>query len=320
MTRSTRLAIEYLPNLKILDCYDSVQALSQIFREGVATQSASHDSSSQQRTGSVLRQFPLTNLHWIVLSNKQYLPPYVSRRLANAVQLCPFVVRVAINGGNQVVKDSELLALLELDNLRHLQLFMINVSFDGGIVPILEKFGHNSLEILELESLNVVDIAAIVRHCSNLRSLILIENEQYSGPSPSQLRSDTATHQLRHLEHLNFFNADLLQPDPTAATISYLLRSCSEIVSLHLIRLSSLTDQVIQEAVRAHGFSKLEKLVLACCHDVSKSSIDLLFSMDCPFKEIELCDCEQLNESEEYAAIWQKKAMENNWNLTISDD
>ena len=308
--RSTRLAIEHLPNLKILDCHDSVQVLSQMFREGVAAQSAPHGSSwQQQRTG--LRQFSLTDLHWDSYSKKP-LVSYERGGLWHAVQLCPFVDHVDINvNEGEVVPDSELLALLHLQNLRHLEIARIRISsFKESIVPILEKFGRDSLEILELSYLNNVDVAAIVRHCSNLRSLTIFQCNY--GPMSCQPTAG-AIDQLGKLESLTICQGST----PTAPTLAFLMRSCPNLVSLDLANLVGLTDQVIQEAIRAHGFSKLEKLRLSGCSQVTSASMDLLFNMDCPFEKVSLDYCSQLKKNEAYAAVWKKKALENNWKLSI---
>ena len=97
-----RLAIQHLPNLKTFDCKDSVKALSEIFREKLTVQPVAHHESSSQQPGSLsifspaLRPFSLTNLR-CKTSYVSGPPLYTSGELANAVELCPFVVHVEID-------------------------------------------------------------------------------------------------------------------------------------------------------------------------------------------------------------------------------
>ena len=322
-TLGIRLAIQHLPNLKFLKCEDSVKALSEILRDGLASHPA-HDDSSSQQPNSVNRRFSLMDL-CCTTRDPDSLSPYLKGSLAHAVQLCPLVVHVEIDLSlNADLKDVDLQALLNLKNLRHFTLAFINVSFDGGILPILEKFGRDSLEILELCYLNEVDVAAIVRHCANLQSLTLKEIYQCNG-SPHRQPSANAVYHLRHLKLLRFIRLECGQSgEPTSATLSLLLRSCPALVKLKLHSLDRLTDQVIREAAIAHGFKKLEDLYLSDCQRISRSSIDLLlFTLSCPFRRVKLNYCFQLNMKKDYVSAWKTKAEENNWNLSMyraSDD
>ena len=311
-----RLAIQHLPHLKFLQCDYSVQVLSKIYLEGLAAQPTAHHghSSTQQ---PVTRRFSLMNLH----CRNDFRDPsssYVSGALFNALQLCPFVVQVDINlYQNQVFKDSDLLELHNLKNLHRLNLRYVHVSFsNGGILPILEKFGRDSLEVLKLGWLDEFDIDAIVRHCSNLRSLDLWEIKNCNIP-PSLKPS--AAHQLRHLEFLSIRHFRESQNEPTSSTLSFLLCSCPALVTIRLVGFKNLTDQVIKEAALAHGFKKLEHLRLSFCPRITKMSIDLfVFTLECPFKMLFL-NCPQLRGNTEPVSNWRKKAQENNWNFDMPD-
>ena len=50
--------------------------------------------------------------------------------------------------GVKVFKDQDLRALVNLKSLPYLALRNVRVSFDRGILPILEKFGRESLKVL----------------------------------------------------------------------------------------------------------------------------------------------------------------------------
>ena len=227
------------------------------------------------------------------------------------------------NNQYEGIKDDDLLALLDLKNLRHLVLAYLNVSFDEGVLPILEKFGRESLEVLELRLLDDVNIAAIVRHCSNLRSLTLDEIEDCNGSSPGSVQksSEVIHEQLPFLEYFAFsrFNHDP-RSGPTAAILSLLFRSCPALVKLDLNHLYFLTDQVIEEAARAHGFPKLEMFSIYLCQNIRETSVDLLLSLESPIKKISIKDCKLVSKDGEYVSNWQDNAEENDWDLSMSDD
>ena len=312
-----RAAIRHLPKLQILKCYDSVQVVSEMFRNGsLAAAAAPQDFSSQQPDPITAPQLLLKDLYCFLIRHFQPTP-YERGSLSTAIQICPFVVHVHIEPSyfpvpvDYAFQDEDLLALLHLKNLRHLVLGHVNVSFDGGIRPILEKFGKESLEIFELIRLNDIDIPSIVRLCSNLRTL---KFNSCDGPMSHQPSTFNVAHpQLLHLNTLEFIGWE-----PTSATLSLLLLSCPVVVKLKLFGLIGLTDQVIEWAAN-HGFSKLEELILFECFSITKTSIDLLLTLESPLKCITISRCQHFSENGEYVPGWQKKADEKNWKLLIFD-
>ena len=146
--------------------------------------------------------------------------PYTRSELAAAIQICPFLVRVEIFNDPGFVND-ELKVLLGLKQLQCLILEHVSVSFDGGLLPILQKFGPNSLEKLGLDSVNDVDVAAIVKHCPNLRSLLLSGIDRYIQSSHSL---QPPQYQLLKLEKLSLkHDGSMTINAPTLADLSILL-------------------------------------------------------------------------------------------------
>jgi hypothetical protein len=77
-----------------------------------------------------------------------------------------------------------LLDLLSLKNLRNFKISGIspsngNVTFGGGVTPILKAFGNSSLKAFSLSKLSDVNILVIIQLCPNLHSLDLIDNLSY---------------------------------------------------------------------------------------------------------------------------------------------
>ena len=241
--------------------------------------------------------------------------PYISGGLAAAIQFCPFVVNVDISSFDGVF-DEELQALREMKNLRHLTLRFLNISFDGGLLPILEKFGPHSLKELELKNVTEVDVAAIAQNCPKLRSLKLIRIGRYIRSTPQQ--SQSALQQLIRLQHLEI---DHIFPNSMGAPMSTdisILFSSPSLVSISIYGLNTVTDHVIEQAVLCHhSFRKLSSLLLTDCPNITARSIDLLLSLlYSPLKKIDLIRCNN---------VWsmdvdklEKTTIKNNWDLSIT--
>ena len=286
----TLLAITYLPKLAIIKCRSSLKVVA---------------SLKSQIEHHVL---PLTTLHCAPTKNLSY----VKGALETAVQFCPFVVHVDLFNIPGVF-DQELKALLNLQQLQRLSLEDIAVSFDRGILPILQKFGSKSLQKLKLISVTEVDVAALIKACPKLRSLKLMDINRYIPP-PQPLK---VVHQLLNLAHLKFEH-DLhpSEGSPSPADIFLLLLSSPSLVTLKINFLNRLTDRLIERVVRFHGFAKLKVLELEMCNKVTKASIDLLLSSSSPITSIDLVYCRKLTQ-ESCGKDWKKMAMEKNLDLTI---
>ncbi len=90
------------------------------------------------------------------------------------MSLCPSVTEVEIKSCIGLT-DSDLLDLLSLKNLRNFKMSGFypshgNVTFGGGVTPILKAFGNSSLEELSLCELSDVNILVITQLCPNLHS------------------------------------------------------------------------------------------------------------------------------------------------------
>ena len=201
-----RLAMEYLPKLQIFDCHDTLHVAAQMFTYG---------RDSPQLPGTRIPQLPLMNLR----CDRDFF--HEKGDLAAAIEICPSVVFVNCYALANTFTDEDLKHLLNLKNLRYLSLaFNENWSFDGGILPILEKFGASILEKLHLQDLQEVNISAIAQHCSNLRSLKLDCIYRYILPSQPL---KPVENRLRHLEYLKMTQYDneengIPRPPPTART------------------------------------------------------------------------------------------------------
>ena len=310
--RGARLAMEHLPTLQIFKCPFTLQVAAQIFREF-------------QSKNTEVRQLPLMDLR----CGSERIRPYKKGDLEAAIALCPSVVHVKIRfEWNNPFTDKELKYLLNLKNLQHLFLEgnpTTDISFEGGILPILEKFGPSTLEKLQLYDLPDVDVSAIAQHCANLRFLTLECNFRYLTPSRPLKPTDN---RLRSLECLKVRQSDddensISKPPPTIADLLILLSSPA-LTTLHFDVFECdfpLLDEVMEEASRLYGFPNLQELCVGYCQKAfTERSIELLLTLDNPLEEIYFFDGLWTRPKEQLLKKWKSEAKKNNWNLSIKTD
>ena len=240
--------------------------------------------------------------------------PYEEGDLEAAIALCPSVVHVEIETywGQNTWTDEELKPLLNLKNLRHLCLeWADRVTFEGGLLPILRKFGPSTLDKLELKRLPEVDVSAIAKYCSNLRSRTLESIKRFIAPSRPLKPQDN---RLQRLEHLDMTQSKQFQPYTTADML--ILLSSPALVTLDLYRVGGLSDQVMEEATRLYRFPNLRELRISCCDGNTERSIDCFLSLDNPLQKIELC-LKNDGRNDEILEKWESQIKTNNWDLSI---
>ena len=303
--KGARTALESFPNLKFFKYEKSFQlvaSMNHLINWGAP-------SSSSQSSQQPSHQLGLRDLY---LSES----PLSKEVFAATLQLCPFLIHVEFDNVQCHFPDENFKALLNLENLQHLVLKITrDVTFSGGILPVLEKFGPKSLETLSLVYLPDANIGAIVQHCPQLRTLNLREVEIYIPADPS---ISAQQHTLRYLENLCIEGYDDMRPSetqPKSTDLALLLRSSPALVRLHLHSLDNLSDQVLEQAFRDHHFSNLEVLDIDWCPIVTGNGIDLIVSSENPLKQLKISSCPKLEGS--WKTTWESKARENNWDLAM---
>ena len=261
------------------------------------------------------------------LQNNPYAP-YQSGSLASVIRFAPFVVHVnillSIIGDR--FTDDDIKALLHLDNLQQLKFSQqpkdepdivenVPISFHGGIVPLLEKFGPKSLEMLTLKWFTKIDADAIVQHCSQLRSLNLSYVNLLYG-SKSELTYTFCHPLLPNLEVLVLCYVCLDHDPALPIDISALLLSSPALVQLNLCGLmNGSIDRVLEKAALHHGFPHLESFIIQVFEDVNPKTIDLMLTLASPLKQMQFFSCPSLKIA--HFAAWQKKVRDNKWDLSI---
>jgi hypothetical protein len=240
---------------------------------------------------------------------------YIPKPLAFVLSLCPSVIRVEIYS-YEGLTDSDLLDLLSLKNLRNFKMSGFpsngNVTFGGGVTPILKAFGNSSLKELSLSKLSDVNILVITQLCPNLHSLDLIDNLNYFTAKLVEewvKTEPTEPQVLKQLEKLRLFGSGI----PREHLI--LLLSSPLLVEILIGRCSTLNDDILQKVARIQKFNNLEKLVVMLCDNVTEKGIDIFMNTQNPLKDILIDRCDEISKSN--VECWERQAKKNNWQLLI---
>jgi hypothetical protein len=237
---------------------------------------------------------------------------YIPKSLGFVVSLCPSVTEVEINS-YEGLTDSDLLDLLSLKNLRNFKMSGFssngNVTFGGGVTPILKAFGNSSLKALSLSMLSYVNILVITQLCPNLHSLDLIDNLSYFTAKLVEEWVMTEPQVLKQLERLHIVDNGI----PREHLI--LLLSSPLLVKITIGRCSTLDDDILQKVAGIQKFHNLLKFVVMLCHNVTEKGIDIFMNAQNPLKDIWINRCDEISKSN--AECWERQAKKNNWQLLI---
>ena len=233
---------------------------------------------------------------------------------------CVSANKVRIDG-NAFVRnghtDVTVLGLLKLEklNILHFEGLEGELTFNGGILPILKHFS-TSLTSLSIEFLSntLINICAIVENCPKLQTLD-ISYCKISPPSrleddphpPKRLKTNLVLENLKRLELI--FCRDL-----TVEDLDLLLAS----PSLNKLSLESIElpiDDCLRKAVSLHQFRNLQHLKFGFLIDVTKTGIDLLMNDGNSLKVVQFRMCQSMNVAD--IEQFERVAREKNWDVVF---
>ena len=304
-TKVTKIGVEMalvnLPKLRTFEFPRSVQILAELRRENL-------------ERGN-FKTYPLTEFDCDEFEDDSgNSVPYESGSLRLAANICPNVnvVYITLQTG---VTDIELRGLLELKSVRELNISgnfpetSDQITFDGGVLPLLKTFGR-FLRLLRLEYLNIcVNIRAIAAYCPHLEDLALDDNASYSMVS-LEVGSLYKEAKLKFLKKM--YVSSEWSPSFSSKMLSFLLSS-PELKSLDVYHCDVLTDEDLEKSALIHEFRNLERLHLNFCACVTKKGIDVLMNEVNPLRELVVRECEMISEQD--FDEWQQKAKKENLNI-----
>jgi hypothetical protein len=311
------VALDNLPELNVL-CHESLlDGLAEIAQSAIDRELK-------------FPKYSLTTLYVLVEETV-----YKSGTLKQSLLLCPNVTKVHFWLKMEGFKDVDLLSLLSLKTLRvliirycprikvtereELGIFGRNLTFEGGVFPLLKKFG-NSITILSLEgSFLNVNIPGIIELCPNVQTLSFW-CEHYQTPSSIEHARNTLNNMkqpvLKKLEKLYISSWYSDDNDIPSEYLLVLLSSASlGFVNIKGCRI--LTDEILQRAADLHSFRNLEYLSIYFCHSVTKKGVDVFMQEKNPLKHICLLSCRGIT-GEDYMD-WREKSIwiRRNWQFTF---
>ncbi len=305
--KGIQMALENLPALRVFDFDFPVHILAELHEEC---------------------NFP--NYRFVSLLNTDGYEgspclPYKSGSLGRVASFSSSLnqVHIAMLRG---MTDQELLGLLQLQSLSELAISGMKhwdddceITFDGGIVPLLKAFGNSltSLSIVENFGLRI-NIRAIVEYCPNLELLNLEDTGEYmTAPldeehnSSKRMKKDLILENLKVLELCCDSHGKY---DISSEGLDMLLSSPA-LVKLKLDRCSPVDDCMLRKAFDRHQFRSLESLEVRWCHDVTEQGIYLFMNENNPLANLELHYCELL--TEEFVDKLRDLALQKNWIIEI---
>jgi hypothetical protein len=250
-----------------------------------------------------------------------YFTPYIQGSLGQVVQLIPSLtcVDIFVTKG---LNDSDLVSLLSLKNLKtfHLkhpseaeeQNQEFEITFKGGVVPLLRKFGH-CLESLNITFFTVIDIWTVFKFCPNL---ILFFFESHCDSVTVLPESEIALYRNNEEKRLILKNlAVLVFGYDTSPEVLHFLFSFPALIEIEIIACEALTDEVLQNAISRNEFKNVMIFNLSFCHYVTKRGIDALMTNRNCVEKLRIKRCNNLTHENVYE--WHLQAIKLNWNLNI---
>jgi hypothetical protein len=268
------------------------------------------------------RGFPIVRLTIYMISS------YESGSIGQVIQFCPSLTSVEIFAVNEIT-DADLLSLKFLNNLKRLDVKSrrffkksetdermedLKTTFQGGIVPLLKKFGH-SLEILDITFIYLVDIWTILKFCPYLMSLRVPRLcDSVTALSESELtlyRNEKERFILKNLVELKCTDCC----STCSQEILPFLLSFPSLQEICITDCDAITDEFLHN-VPWHTFTNLKRLDLCYCDFLTKQGVDALMTHHNCIEEIIMKSCPNLTPSNAYD--WNLQAKRNNWKLKIS--
>jgi hypothetical protein len=306
--KGIQIALQNLPSLKVLSHELVVEVLSNI-----------HQSALK----SNLPLIPKYSLIKIAVAG-----PHTQGSFGLALALCPSVIKVKIKGISSDFLNSDMLELLKLASLRHLQIkcpyrsYRSSVTFYDGVIPLLKAKG-NLLESLKLEMFSDVDIHSIIEFCPNLNSLVIDDCKFCEIPveeKDSFVRWKRIKIEPPILRKLEVLRLTFSSFQFNAEAILLQLLSSPSLRILEITGCRELTDVILETVVLRHHFQNLEQIALAYCDSLTKKGIDFLMNdnnsinrMDIKFEG----DYSELLTDENFYE-WEEKRIQKNWQLILN--
>lgn len=303
--RGAQVAIENIKHLTFLDFPDICEAVCQARKNcDVYTKD---DLPSEQ----------ILNLRYLTISQmKQYMTP-IPHSVKVAVLVCPFITEVHFMRG---ATDKCVTLLSELQHLHVLHIGNSDeefISFEDGILPLLQTRG-NSLLDLSLHEVNKIDLGLIAALCQNLKKFSCL----IAGYPVAEFPMHTHPEIIASVNHDVFSKLEQVKllihtPENTfpAQYVKILTVNAVKLRELHFAFVHSLTDTVLDFILNANKFEHLENCYFESCNKLSGDSINQLIDVCQVMKSLVLKYCNEITRQD--FAQYCKFCRDNNFEMNI---
>jgi hypothetical protein len=246
--------------------------------------------------------------------NQHSLAPYSSGSLKMVLPFCPFLSRVHITTLSGFM-DADLLCLVYLEKLRKLEIHGCELStgneitFDDGIIPLLQAKGPNLIELKLTKLQTPINISTVTELCPNLHTLYLSKNHIYtSNSSMFQPKFEMKKLELLDIESLRSCDKSCEIP---SENLAFLLSSpLLKIISVELC--DTLTDDHLLKIGKVNR--SLWSLHLRGCNSITEKGVNV-FMQENEINRVFLISCRNISQ---YDAIkWKREALQKNWELYL---
>jgi hypothetical protein len=246
--------------------------------------------------------------------NQHLLAPYTSGSLKMVLPFRPFLSKVHITTLSGFM-DADLLCLVYLEKLRKLEIHGCELStgneitFDDGIIPLLQAKGPNLIELKLRKLRTPINISTVTELCPNLHTLDLSKNHIYTSNS-SMFQPKFEMKKLKELIikslrscdkscEIPSENLDVLLSSPLLKSIRVEL--CDTLTDDHLLKIGKVNPS-------------LRQLSLDGCNSITEKGVNV-FMQENEISEVFLYSCRNISQYD--AVKWEREALQKNWDLFL---
>ena len=195
---------------------------------------------------------------------------------------CPFVTKVYIHRG---ITDEGVLHLAVLQHLKVLHLTNDNgedITFEGGLLPLLQAAG-SGLEEFAISEVNLLDIAVIGHCCPKLRKFICLTASFRFASFPMHTHPEITLQEGRGAPYQNLEELRLSiyneRNDFPAYFLQLILLNAKRLRELHLVHIQEFSDDLVKSVLEVNPLERLHRLSLDQCNRIGVEPIfDLLLA------------------------------------------
>ena len=190
------------------------------------------------------------------------------------------------------------------------------VTFENGIVPVLETIGRN-LHTLKISNFELVDPLVVVASCPNLKTLKFHLNKSYTESETHDFLSA-----IENPKHLEKFYFSVTAPYDSITThipenqLSFFLGS-PLLKHVGIYCCMTLTDSAIETAFRKSKFDKISTVDIAYCSTITNCGLEFFKQEENSISSFSIENC-LLVDTHILETEWTAMAIQKNWNVKLN--